>query len=145
MPLCESQWPNGLESQGQCLPCSIPAVRIPRCIFGANLVILVQIRKKLLHGQAKIPIILSQNSQNDLEGQGQWPPFSIPDESIPECMFGATFVILVQINDELSCGRAEFPRIIDKMAKMTFKVKDLHFQYQLRVLQDACLVQIWWF
>ena len=34
-----------------------------------------------------------------------------------------------------------------KMAKMTFKVKinDLHFQYQLRVSQDACLVQIWGF
>ena len=30
---------------------------------------------------------------------------------------------------------------------MTLKVKvnDLHFQYQLRVSQDACLVQIWWF
>ena len=30
---------------------------------------------------------------------------------------------------------------------MTFKVKvnDLHFQYQLTVSQDACLVQIWWF
>ena len=33
-----------------------------------------------------------------------------------------------------------------KIAKMTFKVKDndLHIQYQLRVSQDACLVQIWW-
>ena len=33
------------------------------------------------------------------------------------------------------------------MAKMTlkFKVSDLHFQYQLRVSQDAFLVQIWWF
>ena len=33
-----------------------------------------------------------------------------------------------------------------KMVKMTLKVKvnDLHFQYQLRVSQDACLVQIWW-
>ena len=33
------------------------------------------------------------------------------------------------------------------MAKMTLKVKvnDLHFQYELRVSQDACLVQIWWF
>ena len=33
------------------------------------------------------------------------------------------------------------------MAKMTLKVKvnDLHFQYQLRVSHDACLVQILWF
>ena len=34
-----------------------------------------------------------------------------------------------------------------KMAKITLKVKvnDLHFQYQLRVSQDACMVQIWLF
>ena len=33
------------------------------------------------------------------------------------------------------------------MTKMTLKVKvnDLHFQYQPRVSQGACLVQIWWF
>ena len=33
------------------------------------------------------------------------------------------------------------------MAQMTLKVKvkDFHFQYQQRVSQDACLVQIWWF
>ena len=32
------------------------------------------------------------------------------------------------------------------MAKMTLKVmvNDLHFQYQPRVSQDACLEQIWW-
>ena len=38
-----------------------------------------------------------------------------------------------------------FLELLDKMAKMTLKVNDLHFQYQLRVSQDACLVQIWWF
>ena len=34
-----------------------------------------------------------------------------------------------------------------KMAKMTLKVKvnGPYFQYQPRVSQDACLVQIWWF
>ena len=34
------------------------------------------------------------------------------------------------------------------MTKLTLDVKsnDLHFQYQLRVSQDACLVKkIWWF
>ena len=32
------------------------------------------------------------------------------------------------------------------MAKMTLKVKvnELHFQNQLRVSKNACLVQIWW-
>ena len=46
--------------------------------------------------------------------------------------------------------RADKPKFLEfwvKMAKMTLKVKvnDLHFQYQLRVSQDACLKQIWWF
>ena len=40
-------------------------------MFGANLVILAQIYDELLCGQAKFPGILSQNSQNDLKGQGQ--------------------------------------------------------------------------
>ena len=33
------------------------------------------------------------------------------------------------------------------MSKTTLmvKVNDLQFQYQQRVSQDACLVQIWWF
>ena len=30
---------------------------------------------------------------NELEGNGQWPPFFIPAESIPGCMFGANLVI----------------------------------------------------
>ena len=46
--------------------------------------------------------------------------------------------------------RADKPNFLKfyvKMAKMTLKVKvnDLHFQYQPRVSQEACLVQIWWF
>ena len=46
--------------------------------------------------------------------------------------------------------RAEKPNFLEfwvKMPKMTLKVKvnDIHFQYQLRISQDACLVQIWWF
>ena len=45
------------------------------CMLGANLVILAQIYDKLSHRQAKFPRILSQNGQNDLEGQGQCIPF----------------------------------------------------------------------
>ena len=47
----------------------------------------------------------------------------------------------------LSRGQAKFPRILSQMSKMTLKVKlnDIHFQYQPRVSQHACLVQIWWF
>ena len=95
-------------------PFSIPTKSIPGCMFGANLVILAQICDELSCRQATFPTILSQNGQNDLEGQGQWPPFSIPTKSIPGCMFGANLVILAQICDELSCGQAKFPRILSQ-------------------------------
>ena len=87
---------------------------IPRCIFGSNLVILAQICDELSHGQAKFPRILGQNGQNYLKGQGQWPPFSIPAESIRWCMLSANLVILAQICDELSHGQAEFSRILSQ-------------------------------
>ena len=135
-------WPIDLEGQGQWPPFSIPAESIPGCMLGANLVILAQICDESLCGQAEFPRILSQNGQNDLEGQGQWPPFSILAESIPGCMFGANLVILAQI----CVDKPNFLEFWVKMAKMTLKVKvnDLHFQYQLRVSQYACLEQIWW-
>ena len=74
-------------------------------MFVANLVILAQICDELWRGQSEFPGILSQNGKNDLEGQGQWPLFSIPAESIPWCIFGANLVILSQICYELSCGQ----------------------------------------
>ena len=80
---------------------------IPECMFGANLVILAQLYDELLCGQAEFPRTLSQNGQNDLEGQGQWPLFSIPTESIPCCMFGANLVIPAQICEELSCRQSK--------------------------------------
>ena len=113
MPFCELKWPNGLEGQGQCLLFSIPAAKIPRCIFASNLVILTQINYKLSRGQAENPGILTQNGHNDLASHGQWPPFSIPIESIPGCMFGANLVTLDQIYDELR-GQAKFPRILSQ-------------------------------
>ena len=103
----ESKQPNDLEGQGQWLPLSIPAKSIRGCMFGANLLILAQIYDELLCGQAEFPRILSQNGQNDLEGQGQWPPFSIPAENIPWCTFGTNLVIQAQICDELSCGQGK--------------------------------------
>ena len=39
-------------------------------MFVANLVILAHIYDELSHGQAEFPKILTQNGQNDLEGQG---------------------------------------------------------------------------
>ena len=65
-------------------------------------------------------------SQNGLEGQGQWPQFSIPMEGIPSCIFGANSLILASIHSKLLHGKNKFSRI-------------------LRVSQDASLVQIWWF
>ena len=76
-------------------------------IFGANFVILAQIYDELSCGQARYPIIMSQNGQNDLEGQGQWPLFSIPAESIPWCMFNARLVVPAQICDEFSCVKSK--------------------------------------
>ena len=45
---------------------------------------------------------------------------------------------------------ADKPKFLEfcvKMAKMNLKgkVNDFYFQYKVRVSQDACLVQIWWF
>ena len=50
-----------------------------------------------IHYKKKKKKILSQNGQNDVEGQGRWPPFLIPVESIPGCMFGTNLVIIAQI------------------------------------------------
>ena len=85
----------------------VPVHSVPGCNFRANLVILAQICDKLSSGQAKFPRILSQNGQNDLEGQGQWLPFSIPAESITGCMFGTNLVVLAQVCDELLCRQAK--------------------------------------
>ena len=139
------QWPN-LEGQGQWRPFSKSAESIPGCMFGAHLVILAQIYDKISCGQAKFPRILSQNGQNDLEGQGQWPIFSIPAKSIPGCMFAVHLVILAQIYDELSRRQTKFPRILSQNGQKTLKVKvnDLCFQYQPRVSQDVCFLQVWW-
>ena len=65
---------------------------------------LAQIHYKSSHRQVKFPRILSQN---DLEGQSQWPSFSISVESISWCMFGANLVIQTQICDESSCGQSK--------------------------------------
>ena len=77
----------------------------------------------------------------------QWPPFSIQAESIPGCIFGANLLMLAQICEELSCGQAKFPRILSQNGQNDLEGQG-HlppFQYQMRVSQDACLVQIWWF
>ena len=76
-------------------------------MFGENVVILDRICDELLCGQAEFPQILSKIGQNDLERQGQWPPFSIPAESIPGRMFGANLVIPAQTCDDLLCEQGK--------------------------------------
>ena len=143
MPFIESKWPNDLENQGPWPPFSITSGRIPGCIFGANSVILAQIYCNLSLRQAKFPRILSHNGQNDLEDQGPGPPFQL---SIPGCMFGANLVMVAQICDRLSCGQAEFPRFwVKRQNELEGHGQWPHFQYQLKVSCDACVVQIWWF
>ena len=107
-------------------------------MFVVGLVILTEIFDMRWRRQAKFARTLSKNSQNDLEDQGQRPPFSVQAESIWGCMFGADLVILVRICDKLSRG------LWVKMANMTFTIKGnyLHFQYQPTVSQDAYLVKI---
>ena len=96
---------------------SIPVESIQWCMLGTNLVIVAQIHYKLSHRRAIFPTILSQNSQNDLEGLCQWPIFSIPAKSIPGCMFGANVVILAQICDELSCRQRKVYRRMDRLTE----------------------------
>ena len=75
--------------------------------------------------------VVSWNSEsnwpNDLEGQGQWPPFSIPAVRIPRCIFSANLVILAQIHVIAQTSQISLEFWV-KMAKMTlkFKVSDLH-------------------
>ena len=134
MQFLESEWwPNDHEGHSQWPPFSIRAERIPRCIFGANLVILAQIHYKLSCRQAKFPRIPSQNGQNVLEGQGQWPPFSILANSIPGCMFGANLVILAQICDELSHGEVKFPKILSQNTRNTLGCLDQYTCKGLRL------------
>ena len=101
------KWPKWPWRSRSMTSISIPAESILGCTFGANLVILAQIYDELSCRQAEFPRILSQIGQNDLEGQGQWPLFSISTESISWCMFGANLVIPAQIYDELSCGQGK--------------------------------------
>ena len=56
---------------------------------------------------------------NDNEGQGQWPPFSLPAEGIPRCICGTNLVIIAQMHQKLLCGQTKFPRILSENAKIT--------------------------
>ena len=145
MPFCESKRPKDIEGQGQYLPFSIPAARIPRCIFGANLVILaiksyLADKLKFLEVWVKMVKMTLKVKVNDLHFQYQ--------------MRASQNACLVQIwwfyPKSMTSYRVDKPTFLVfwvKMAKMTLRVKvnDPYFQYQPRVPHDACLVQIWWF
>ena len=59
---------------------------------------------------------MSRFSTRAVDGQGQWPTFSIPTEKIPGCIhvLGTNLVILVQIHYKSSCWQTKFPRILSQ-------------------------------
>ena len=144
MSFCESKWPNGLEGEGQCPPFSIPAERIPRCIF-----------RDSSSNQLNVTARTSRNSYNTESKRTKWPWRSRSTTSTfntiweyprmhVRCKFGDSNPNLWRVivrTSQISYNSES------KMTKMNLKIRvnDLHFQYQPRVLQDACLVHILWF
>ena len=76
-----AKWPWGSRSF------SMPAERIPKCILGSNLVLLAKNPLQVILRTSLMPKLLGQKGQNDLEGQGQWHPFSILGENILRCLW----------------------------------------------------------
>ena len=132
----ESKWPNDLQGQSQWLPFSIPDKRTPNFILAANLVIPDEIQGKLLHWQTKFTRILSQNG---LEGQGQWPPFSISAESKLECMLGANLVIQAEICNGLLHRKAKFQ---SKWSKWPWRSRWMTPIFNTKSIPGC---KIWWF
>ena len=118
--------------------------------YGLNFINAAGIHYKLLRGQAIFLKILGQNGQNDqndLEGPGQWPPFSIPAASIPSCMFSANLMIVSQIYFKSLCGQVDFPRGLSQNGHNDLEGQGQWppFSIPAAVSQDACFMQIWWF
>ena len=73
------------------------------------------------------------------------PPFFIPAESNPECMFDANLVIPAQICEELLHEQPKVSIILRQNGQVTLKVKvnDLHFQLSCwKIFHDTFLVLI---
>ena len=82
-----------------------PLYFVPRCIIGANLVILAETSDKLSRRQDSFGARLSINVPNGLEGRDQLRPFSKAAVFVPRCTIGANLVILAETGDELSRGQ----------------------------------------
>ena len=114
--------------------------------MGANKqrpIILALIDYKLSCRQAKFPRILSPDGQNDLEGQSQWPPFSIPAKRIPGCIFRTNLMIPAQICNELSCRQAKvYARKDRQMDGQTDRQRQRQYPFGLKgqgVKKTLCL------
>ena len=95
--------------------------------------------------ETKFPVILCRMTKWPWKSMSMTPIFNTNRENSKMHMC-ANLVIL----SKLSCAYANFPRILSQMVKMSkvvfkFKVSNTNFQYQLRVIHDAYLVQLWWF
>ena len=123
------------EGQGQSRPFLKAALLVPRCIIGANLVILAATGDELSRRQGHFGARLSVKVPNDLEGQGQSRPFSKAALPILRCTIGANLVILAETGDELSRRQDHFG------ARLSVKVpNDLEGQGQSRPFSKAALL-----
>ena len=86
--------PNDLEGQGQIPPYTIPSETYMLCTYWCNLVNLDSIFQKLLCGQARFFANFDLFYPNDLEGQGQITPQTIPTENFPRYTCKPNLVIL---------------------------------------------------
>ena len=123
----------------------------PRCTYWPNLVTLASILQKLSRGQTRFLLICAVLAlflaPNDLEGQGQIPPYTIPTETYLLCTYWSNLVNLDSIFQKLLCGQPRFFRFWLFWPQMTLKVKvkSLHKQSQPRTSQYTPVNQIWWF
>ena len=101
----KSKWPKWPWRSRSITPFSIPAKNIPEraCFVQIWWLYLKSITSYLAEKPNFLEFCVKLAKKNYLEGKAQWPPFSMPAESIPGCIFGANLVIPGQICNELSC------------------------------------------
>ena len=97
---------NESEDQHQSSPKLIGILRVLRCIFGPNLVILTWTAYELWCCKAQNEVKFNFQVKFDLEVQGQSSPKTIGTSTKVFCICGPNLVILAWMSDELSCGQA---------------------------------------
>ena len=90
--------------------------------------------------------ILTRNGQMALKVKVNYPHFQYQPRESWDAYLVQMWWILLKSTANYCTDKPNFLEFLVQTAKMTLKVmiNDLHFQYQLKVSQNACLVQIWW-